>query len=187
MEFTDALCEKEEEFHGDEDTYAYEEGSIGPRPEITLLLLLNPKHENLTQESPACESWEDVDPQFRQLLGDLWSTFGRHACKGTRCFIEWGGYESDDESNSETENKCGCNITSAKDVLRKRQAVTKEEAIKFILDALDPDPDWLDYLREDQYNLIGRRRRDCGQGPRSRGGAGEARIPPPNIFKIIKS
>ena len=154
MDFTDVLCEMEEKSHGDEDSYAYEEGGIGPRSKITLLLRLHPKHENLTREiSPACESWEDVDPQFRQLLGELWSTFGRHACKGKRRFIEWGGYESDDESDSETENKCGCSITSAEDVLRKRQAVTKEEAIKFILDALDPGPDWSNYQKEDQYNL----------------------------------
>ena len=77
----------------------------------TLLLRLHLKHENLTHESPACESWENVERQLRQLLSELWTTFGRHACKGKRRFIKWGEYECDDESDSETEFKCGCDIT----------------------------------------------------------------------------
>ena len=34
MMFTDTLCEMEEEFHDDEEVYAYEEGGIGPRSQI---------------------------------------------------------------------------------------------------------------------------------------------------------
>ena len=152
VKFTDVLCKKEEQFHN-HDEYAYEDGGHGPRSQISLLLRLNPVHKELTMGSLEYDHWVDLEPDFQQALEKIWSTFGRHACVGRKPFINWGFYESDEDSDNDTNCGCTCTIVSAENALEKRKLFTKQEALQFILDTLDPGYVWSSYMRKDKFIL----------------------------------